>query len=197
MKDDMTFPGENDNELVQRVRSGDEEAFERLIKRHQTKVQRLLLRITGRSEDAEDILQDVFIAVYEKLDQFEGKAAFSTWLYRIAVNAALMRMRSRSRREEVPLESIPLERDIHEGEQDRAYDHLVTEQSLERIEKALGPLPYDFKTVFILRDIEGFSNSETAEIMDLSVPAVKSRLHRARTFLRQKLTDLYKETMEN
>jgi len=196
--EDRLTPAEEDRRLINRFLEGDEEAFEQLMKRYRARVTRMVGRIAGDRHEAEEILQEVFLTVYRKLSQFEGKSSFSTWLYRVAVNAALMRIRSRKKTESVSLDGFPEEMATTEDRgESGVYEHLITEQSLARIEKAIEPLPYDFKTVIILRDIEGFSSEETAEIMQLSNAAVKSRLHRARIFLRERLQDLYRETIES
>jgi len=188
----------NDALLVERMIEGDRKAFEELVSRYSSRVFRLAMHYTRNTEDAEEVKQEVFLTVFRKIEQFQGKSSFSTWLYRVAVNTSLMRLRSGGKAELIPIDDIndrvSLETDEEEPEIDAA---IVTEESLARIEKAIEPLPHDFKTVVILRDIEGFSNEETAEIMDLTVPAVKSRLHRARSYLREKLEDLYRETVEN
>jgi len=193
----MSAPKTADQHLVARFLQGEKEAFDTLVERYRSKVTRLAMRFTRDPDEAEEIQQEVFLAVYQKLGQFKGNSAFSTWLYRVTVNASLMRLRARPNRELIPLDSFgeePVLKD--EDDQPGVYDHIITEQSLARIENAITPLPDEFKTVIILRDIEGFSNEEAAEIMDLSVAAVKSRLHRARSCLRERLKELYQETVE-
>lgn len=193
----MTQAEETDGQLVGRIRGGDPDAFELLIERYRSRIYRLAMRFTRNTSDAEEVLQEVSLTVFRKLDKFEGKSSFSTWIYRVAVNTSLMKLRDRK-----PVEMVSLE-ELHE---DLPYDdsgpglapddHLITEESLARIESAMEGLPYEYKTTLILRDIEGFSTEETAEIMDLTVAAVKSRLHRARNFLKRRLLELYKETVE-
>jgi RNA polymerase sigma-70 factor (ECF subfamily) len=186
-----------DEHLIGRARSGDAAAFEELIERYRSRVFRLAVQFMRNQDDAQEVLQEVFFTVYQKLGQFEGKSAFSTWLYRVAVNTSLMRIRGRDKTElvsisEIADDSLPGDREGAVGPDDR----IMTEQALARIEQAMIPLPEEYKTILILRDIESFSNEETAEIMNLTVAAVKSRLHRARGFLRGKLEDLYKETTQ-
>jgi RNA polymerase sigma-70 factor, ECF subfamily len=192
----MTAPMPTDEMLVARVVAGEEGAFAALMERHWSRVHRLAQRFLGRAE-AEEVAQEVFLAVYQKLGQFEGKSAFSTWLYRVAVNMALMRLRSEGRAETVPLEQMELSGLAEEEDEPPPEGRIMTEQSLGLIERAMERMPPELKTIFILRDVEGFSNEETAEIMGLSVAAVKSRLHRGREFLRGPLKDLYQNTVEN
>ncbi|HUT53820.1 MAG TPA: sigma-70 family RNA polymerase sigma factor [bacterium] len=192
----MAITQEADEHLIGQARSGDAAAFEALIERYRSRVFRLAVRFTRNPDDAQEVLQEVFFTVYQKLGQFEGKSAFSTWLYRVAVNTALMRLRGRDKAELVSISEFPDDSLPGETEGKGPEDKIMTEQALARIERAMIPLPADFKTVLILRDIEDFSNEETAEIMGLSVAAVKSRLHRARGFMRKKLEDLYKETTQ-
>ena len=168
------------------------------MERYRGRIFRLALRFTSNKAEAEDVLQEVFLTLYQKLDQFEGKSSFSTWLYRVVVNTSLMRLRDQGKAEIVSLEEVPPDYlSPEEEEAGTGPDHLIiTEESLAQIEKAMEKMPLDLKTVFILRDIEGFSNEETAEIMNLTVPAVKSRLHRGRELLRIRLKKLYQDTLE-
>jgi len=187
----------SDSRLIERIRAGDQQAFASLIERHRARMFGVALSFVKDREDAEEIVQEATLAIHRRLDQFQGKARFTTWLYRIVVNLALMRLRSTSRPEIVPLDQIPesLMEDSDAGFP--SEERMVSEQTLLAIEKVVGRLPYEFEAILILRDIEGFSNQETAEIMELSPAAVKSRLHRARKFLRDKLKGLYQETVEN
>jgi RNA polymerase sigma-70 factor, ECF subfamily len=194
----MTNEGPNDAELIKRFSSGDDESFEILVNRYRSRVERLAYRFTRDKPDAEEIRQEVFLTVYRKISQFEGKSSFSTWLYRITVNASLMKLRGKSPSEVSSMEEM--KSSIQNERSDRYPDpdkNIITEEVLNQIEKAMGKMPDDFKTIIVLRDIENFSNEETAEIMDISVAAVKSRLHRARLYLREKLKNLYEETIES
>lgn len=186
---------ETDDQIICRLRDGQEEAFELLVQRYRARVQRLALRFTRNREEAEEVSQEVFLTIYRKLDQFEGKSSFSTWLYRVAVNASLMRLRSQETTETVPIDDLVGDLVGDEEEAVKPPDsRLHSEEALAQIERAMEHMPEEFKTILILRDIEDFSNEEAAEIMDLSVAAVKSRLHRARGYLRKKLEDVYRES---
>lgn len=194
----MTDSPDIDAEIIASVREGDREAFESLVDRYRSRVFRLAMRFTGDRAEAEEIQQEVFLTVYQKIDKFEGRSAFSTWIYRVAVNASLMRIRKVGRNETIPIETV--DNELSSDEEDRYVPpdgKLITEESLAEIERAMDNMPTDLKTAVILRDVEGFSNEETAEILDLTVPAVKSRLHRAREYLRARLSDLYQNTVEN
>jgi len=192
----MSEGADNDADLIEGIRRGEEGAFELLLERYRSRVFRLAMRFSGERAEAEEVTQEVFLTVHQKLDRFEGKSAFSTWLYRVAVNASLMRLRRQSRTETVPLDSMDSEAVFDDSEAPSPDGHIITEQSLAIIEKAMEKMPADLKTVLILRDIENFSNDETAEILELTTAAVKTRLHRAREYLRARLGDLYQQTVE-
>lgn len=166
------------------------------MKRYRPRAYGLALRFTRDQDEAEEVVQEVFFNIFRKLDQFRGNSSFATWLYRVVVNTSLMKIRQRSKIDSVPLCDL-IEGQLQEEDETSVMpdERLVTEEALAEIEKAIAKLPEDFMTVLVLRDVENFSNEETAEIMDLSVAAVKSRLHRARSFLRQHLEDLYLQTM--
>jgi len=187
--------------LLRNVLQGDRQAFELLVGRYQSKVYRLAMGLTHNSQDAEEILQEVFFKVYQNLAEFEGKSAFSSWLYRIALNTSYMKLRERRGSNLVPLDDVinQLEEQTLDHEADwssRPDDQLHTSEAMAIIEKAVEKLPEEFKSVLILRDIEGFTNEEAGEILELSVPAIKSRLHRARLLLRQRLDEFYRQVFE-
>jgi RNA polymerase sigma-70 factor (ECF subfamily) len=181
----------DDQELVGFARRGDQRAFGELVRRYQNKIYRLARRMTETDEDAEDVLQEAFVKAYRSLSQFEGKSKFSTWLYRITVNLALMKLRKRhieSVSLDVPLatEDGEVQRDFQNGGPD-PLARLVSKESTEVLDRAIAELDAGHRAVFILRHVEGLSTGETARILKISVPAVKSRLHRTRIELRAKL----------
>ncbi len=184
---------ESDQELVERLKTGEEAAFEALLARYQGKVYRLAMSFTRNPEDAEEVLQDVFLTVYRKIGSFDGRSAFGTWLYRIAVNAALMKLRGRGPIQESLEEYLP--QFTEDGRHTRMVvdwtpgpeEQLLRQERTLVVREAIEALPPDYKAVLVLRDLEGLSNGEVAEIMDTSVLAVKARLHRARLVLRGKL----------
>jgi RNA polymerase sigma-70 factor, ECF subfamily len=193
----------SDEELVRSfVESQDEEAFSEIVNRYGDKIYRLALRITRNPSDAEDVLQEVFITLIEKLDTFhEGPTKFSTWLYRVVTNASYMHLRAEKKHnKDVSLEGYV----SYDGDgtlkgvkakdwSGRPDEVFFSKEGMEMIEKAVNELPVDYKVVFHLRDVEGFSNEDVAEVLGLSVPNVKFRIHRVRLFLRDKLSDYFYE----
>ena len=181
-------PAPTDEELVQRAQRDDDRAFGTLVTRYESKVYRLALRMVRNPEDAEDVLQDSFLRAYRGIKSFQGNSTFSTWIYRIAANSALMRLRKK----QLPTVSIE-DADEREAPINVAdfrpgpVEQLLTQETREAMERAIESLPPEFRQVFILRDIEELSNAEVAEVLDLSVAAVKSRLHRARLKVRNRL----------
>ncbi len=184
-----------DIELVKGVTQREESCFEELVERYGSKVLNLALRITRSQEDAEEILQDVFITVFTKVGSFEYKSQFSSWLFRVAMNAAFMKIRARNRRRTVSLEDVePAVTQNWVGNRTEMYDVNVMSSRHEvraAIEAAIDNLPEDYKAIFILRDIDGLSNDAVANVLGLSVPAVKSRLHRSRMMMREQLRKYY------
>src|SRR4051794_29194936 len=183
--------------LVQAARQGDIGAFEELVKRYDRNVFRIANHITQNREDAEDVVQDAFLKAYQNLEQFQGNSKFYTWLVRIAVNEALMRLRKRRNDRTVSLDedvetedgSIPREVADWSPNPEQLYG---TSELGDILKKTIQGLSPGFRTVFVLRDVEGLSTEETAEMLNLSVPAVKSRLLRARLQLRERLSRYFK-----
>ncbi|MGA2992483.1 MAG: sigma-70 family RNA polymerase sigma factor [Candidatus Korobacteraceae bacterium] len=189
----------NDDEslLVGAARKGDVGAFEQLVRRYDRNVFRIAQHITQNREDAEDVVQDAFLKAYQNLGQFQGQSKFYTWLVRIAVNEALMRLRRRrpermvSLDEDVKTEEDSMPREVADWAPNP--EQLYTQAELKDIlSKTIQGLPPGFRTVFVLRDVEGLSTEETAEALNLSIPAVKSRLLRARLQLRERLNKFFK-----
>jgi len=189
----------NDEEslLVGAARNGDVAAFEQLVRRYDRNVFRIAQHITQNREDAEDVVQDAFLKAFQNLGQFQGQSKFYTWLVRIAVNEALMRLRRRR-----PERMVSLDEDVQTEEDSMPREvadwapnpeQLYTQAELKDIlSKTIAGLPPGFRTVFVLRDVEGLSTEETAEALSLSIPAVKSRLLRARLQLRERLNKFFK-----
>jgi RNA polymerase sigma-70 factor, ECF subfamily len=189
----------SDEQLAARARSGDPAAFEELVERHQERIYRLALRLTGSPADAEDVLQDTFLQVHRNLDGFRGDSKFTTWLYRVTTNAALMLLRSRNRRRTDSLdEHLPafeaggklIGPDGDFGRAARADELMERRQLGDRITAALEQLDEGYRSVFVLRDLEDLSTEETAELLGLTPGAVRQRLHRARLMLRGYLGNL-------
>lgn len=187
-----------DKQLIAQFGKGSLDAFQELMSRYETKAFNLALRFTRNQEDAEEVLQDVFTTIYKKLRYFEGKSAFSSWLYRIVVNASFMKLRKRKQHPTVSTEDLgPLAQQITVEKEnllaERADTGTVTREIRDSLSLAIHRLPEEYRSVFVLRDIDGLSNQEVGEILDLSIPAVKSRLHRSRLMLRKKLVKFYED----
>ena len=190
-------PASDETVLVDAARAGDVSAFEQLVRRYDRNVFRIAQHITQNREDAEDVVQDAFLKAYQNLAQFQGQSKFYTWLVRITVNEALMRLRRRrpermvSIDEDVKTEEDSMPREIADWSPNP--EQLYNQAELKEIlGKTIQGLPPSFRTVFVLRDVEGLSTEETADALDLSVPAVKSRLLRARLQLRERLNKYFK-----
>jgi RNA polymerase sigma-70 factor (ECF subfamily) len=192
-----SLTGIDESAVVMQAREGDTEAFGELVRRYEGRIFRLAQHVTQNREDAEDVLQETFMKAYEHLDQFKGDSKFYTWIVRIAVNQALMKLRRRKTDK-----SVSLDETIDTGE-DMVVREIAAwgedpEQQLSReelggiLDTAIQSLEPLYRSVFVLRDIEELSTEETAEMLGLSVPAVKSRLLRARLQLREKLTRFFK-----
>ena len=183
--------------LVAQAKSGDAEAFSELVRHYDRRVFRMAKQITQNDDDAEDVLQEAFLKAYTHLDDFQGNSKFYTWIVRIAVNEALMKLRKRRSDR-----SVPLDEPIDTGEDEVAREIAVWDENPEEtysreelgelLDDAVKSLKPAYRTVFILRDIEELSIEETAEALKLSISAVKSRLLRARLQLREKLTRQFK-----
>jgi RNA polymerase sigma-70 factor (ECF subfamily) len=191
---------ENEGALVRRAQSGDHEAFTTLVRQYERHIYRLALQITRDSTDAEDVLQEAFLKAYSNLKSFQGDSRFYTWLVRIAVNEALMKLRKRRTAPAM----VALDEPISDGEDQEIRRDLADwgdtpEQRLGRIEigeivtGAIESLELPYRMVVMLRDIEELSTEDTAQALGLSIPAVKSRLLRARLMLRNKLNRHFKK----
>lgn len=188
---------ENEATLVAEARAGKAEAFTTLVKQYDRNIYRLALNITGSPEDAEDVMQETFMKAFEKLAQFQGDSRFYTWLVRIAVNQSLMKLRKRRGDRTVSLDE-PVEgedadtivREVADwGE--TPEQRFAREELRDILNAALLTLEPAFRTVIVLRDIENLSTEETASLLNLSVPAVKSRLLRGRLKLRERLNQYF------
>ncbi len=183
--------------LVSQAQQGGVEAFTELVTRYEGNIYRLARHITQNPEDAEDVLQETFLKAYEHLRDFQGNSKFYTWLVRIAVNQSLMKLRKRKSDASVSLddpydtgeESLTREIAVWDPNPEQTYSR---EEIRAILEKAVEALPPAFRAVFALRDIEELSTEETAALLNLSIPAVKSRLLRARLRLREKLTRYFR-----
>jgi RNA polymerase sigma-70 factor (ECF subfamily) len=189
-----------ENFSLKALRAGDRAEFSRLVEAYSGKLYRLALKMLGNQQDAEDILQETFIKAYRHLNTFDGRSNLSTWLYRIATNEALMKLRKK-RPDTVSIDE-PVE--TMEGEQEPLQivdwcclpeDELTSTEVRAYIDAAVERLPESLKVVFLLRDIENLSTMETAQALNLSEEAVKTRLSRARMRLREQLSSYFSERM--
>ena len=197
MSSSTVTPAFDESALVTRAKAGDEEAFSELVTHYDRRVFRMAKQITQNDDDAEDVLQETFLKAYTHLEDFQGNSKFYTWLVRIAVNEALMKLRKRRSDK-----TVPLDEPIDTGEDEMVREIAVWDENPEDsysreelgeiLDQAIQSLKPAYRTVFILRDIEELSIEETAEALGLSVSAVKSRLLRARLQLREKLTRQFK-----
>jgi RNA polymerase sigma-70 factor, ECF subfamily len=194
----IVAPGFDESALVARARAGDADAFSELVEHYDRRVFRMAKQITQNDDDAEDVLQETFLKAYTHLGDFHGNSKFYTWLVRIAVNEALMKLRKRRSDR-----TVPLDEPIDTGEDEVIREIAVWDQNPEDsysreelgrlLDQAIQSLKPAYRTVFILRDIEELSIEDTAEMLGLSISAIKSRLLRARLQLREKLTRQFKK----
>lgn len=187
-------PIDDETTLIAQLRAGDEAAFEQVVRQYGGRLLAVARRIVGTEEDARDVVQDAFLNAFKSLDRFEGNAKLSTWLHRIAVNAALMKLRTRKRKPEQPIDSLlpGFMDDGHFEERFQSWEEpvdraLEREENRDLVRKQIDALPDSYRTVLVLRDIEGLDTEETANMLGLSVNATKIRLHRARQALRTML----------
>lgn len=173
-------------------------AVEALVHRYGPKTYRLALRITGSPEDAQEVSQDVLWTVVRKIDTFKGESALGSWIYRITANAAYQKLRGRRGVEQISWEALlpTFDADGHLVDRERDWSQSVEDPALQaearrRLMEAVETLPPDYRTAFVLHDMEGLPNPEIADLLGISLPAVKSRVHRSRLFLRQRLADYF------
>jgi RNA polymerase sigma-70 factor (ECF subfamily) len=191
----------NEAELVEGLRAGDSTAYRRFVDSNSANVYNLALKLLGDEQEAEDVLQETFLSAFRAIDHFEGRSKLSTWLYRITYNASLMHLRKRDRMTTFSLDQ-PLGDEEPAGESSDRHlvdwsavpdDQLLTAEARQEMEQAIAGLPESLRATFILRDIQGLSGAETAEVLGVTVQAVKNRLHRARLKLRGRLSSYFVE----
>jgi RNA polymerase sigma-70 factor (ECF subfamily) len=184
-------PAHPDAALLAQLRAGDEAAFAALVRRESGKLLAVARRILRSEEEAQDAVQDALLSAFQNLERFEGNARLSTWLHRITVNAALMRLRSKKRRREDAIDELlpAFAEDGHHaaavpGFQEDAEDEIAAAQVARIVRAAIDELPDSYRIVLVLRDIEGLDTAEAAEALGIGPDATKMRLHRARQALR-------------
>lgn len=188
---------DGDAGLVEALRRDDPEAPELLVERFGDRVYRLALRITGSNEDAEEAAQDALWTAARKIQMFKGESAFGSWLYRIAANAAYQKLRARrAKAAEIALDDVlpTLDQDGRHFEPMDDWSNRVDEQALQGelrrvLADAIDALPADYRTALVMHDVEGLSNPDIADALGISLPAVKSRVHRSRLFVRKRLAE--------
>jgi RNA polymerase sigma-70 factor, ECF subfamily len=185
----------SEKEIIRLAKKGDQRAQSEIVKKYERMVYNLGLKLLGNEDLAEGVLQETFLKVLQALPNFKEQSQLSTWIYRIATNQALMRLRTKKRRQQsfdVNIEDenkdySAFTRSLEKG----PMDALLNDELKEKMDIAINQLPENYKTTFVLKDIEGLALKEIADIMELSLPAVKSNLHRARVTLRNKLSDMW------
>jgi RNA polymerase sigma-70 factor (ECF subfamily) len=185
----------DENKLIELSQKGDRKALAQLVKLYEQTVYNFAFKICRNREKAEHVMQETFLSMVKSISQFSGKSKLSTWLYTVVSNHCLMLARSEKRREASEFEEESTYSDAISSSDWKFTPSDVTENNelKEVLDRVIERLPEDYKIVFMLRDVEGLSTAETAEIMNLTVPAVKSRLHRARAFLRNELNKELKD----
>lgn len=197
------FDGVSDEDLVRAyVDSGEETAFEEIVTRYGDRIYGFALRLTRNPGSAEEIFQEVFLTLTKKIHTFRGESKFSSWLYRVSMNTGYMHLRASKKHESsISIDNYApyddkgmLAGKIKSKDWSLMPDKvLFSKEALALIDEAVNELPESYRIVFHLRDVEGMTNEEVSEVLDISVPAVKSRLHRARLYLRDKLSDYFYE----
>ncbi len=190
-----------DSVLLDRIHAGDKAACALCIEQHGPRLYRLARRLTNDEAEAEDIVQETFLQAFKGINSFEGRSSLLTWLYRITYNAALMQ-----RRREHPTVSIEdqLQEEVDTTIPEQLFDwcclperDLQTEEVRDELERAIGELPDSLRVVFVLRELEGLSTEEAAQTLELSTDVIKQRLHRARLWLRERLSEYFVERMRD
>ncbi len=192
----------NDSELVTLIRDGDYSAFEEVVERYSPRAMRLAIKITKNKEDARDVIQETFVSIYKNISSFRGESTLSSWIYRICTNFALMKLRSKrfenqsgSIDESPNMDLNKLAEHSHSDSDwsERGEKLLLRKELRQKIDEAIDKLPDDYRVVFIMKDVEDMSNEEIGKALNLTIPAVKSRVHRARLFLRKEISKYLEE----
>jgi len=191
---------EIEESLVREFQGGNLKAYDKIADIYQKKIYDLSFNLTRNQMDAQDVTQEVLLTLFRKINMFQGKSAFSSWVYRITLNTSYMKLRSKKKEPNISIDELMPSFNGAGFQQEKIQDWSENTESLmfnteirDVINKAVDLLPEKEKVVFLLRDVEGLSTEKTGEIMNLTVPAVKSRLHRARLFLRKKLSYYFEE----
>jgi RNA polymerase sigma-70 factor (ECF subfamily) len=186
-------------DLLVHLRAGEPAAYRQLVELNSANVYNVALKLVGDEQEAEDVLQETFLNAFRAIDRFEGRSQLSTWLYRIAYNASLMRLRKREQ-----MTTFSLDEPLRYAGEERVSrplidwsmmpdDQLLSAEARQVMDEAIAELPETLRSTFVLRDIQGLSGAETAEVLGITVQAVKNRLHRARLRLRERLSGYFTE----
>jgi len=189
-----------EEQLVKDLQAGEMGSFEQLANLYQKKIYALSFNLTRNVTDSQDVTQEVLLTLFKKGHTFQGRSAFSSWVYRITLNATYMKLRTRKKEPNISIDELLPSFNGSGFQQEKIQDWSENTESLlfdnetrEIIQKAVDLLPDKEKIVFLLRDVEGLSTEKVSGILELTVPAVKSRLHRARLFLRKRLANYFEE----
>ena len=188
----------SEEKLVEQARNGDKKALSAIVKANEQLVFNTALRLVGNTEEAECVMQETFLKVFQAIEDFKGESSLSTWIYRIATNFALMRLRDRKKDfngfDDIDFKvSKSTVETFNRSIGNNPHRAVENSELRQRMDAAIKELPPKFKSVFVLKDVEGLSLKEIAEMNDMSLPAVKSNLHRARLFLRNRLAEFVEQ----
>ena len=180
--------GHEDNFLIKQAIRGDAYAFEQLMRRHESRMYSVALRMCGNREDAQDCVQDAMLRIYRALDRFKGQSSFSTWVYRITMNTCLDELRRRKVRASTSLDTLLESGWSPTDENDTPERHAIDTERKGALEKAIGSLPEDMRSAIVLREMQGLSYEEISDVLSVNVGTIKSRISRGREQLRQLIT---------
>ena len=186
--------------LVKDFQAGNLDAYDKIAELYQKRIYTLSFNLMRNQMDAQDVVQEVLLTLFNKIHTFQGKSAFSSWVYRITLNSSYMKLRSKKKEPKISIDELLPSFNSTGFQQEKIKDWsenteslLFTNETRGMINKAVDLLPEKERVVFLLRDVEGLSTEKVSEVLDLTIPAVKSRLHRARLFLRKKLSGYFEE----
>jgi RNA polymerase sigma-70 factor (ECF subfamily) len=189
-----------EEQLVKDLQAGEVSSFEQLANLYQKKIYTLSFNLTRNAIDSQDVTQEVLLTLFKKGHTFQGKSAFSSWVYRITLNASYMKLRTRKKEPNLSIEDLLPSLNGAGFQQEKLQDwsenteaSFFDKETRKVIQKAVDLLPDKEKVVFLLRDVEGLTTEKVSEILEITVPAIKSRLHRARLFLRKKLGSYFED----
>ena len=180
--------GHEDNFLIKQAIRGDAYAFEQLMRRHESRMYSVAIRMCGNREDAQDCVQDAMLRIYRALDRFKGQSSFSTWVYRITMNTCLDELRRRKVRASTSLDTLLESGWSPTDETDTPERHAIDSERRRALEKAIGSLPEDMRSAIVLREMQGLSYEEISDVLSVNVGTIKSRISRGREKLREKIS---------